>query len=162
MITRSALLGTVACAFLISGCAANRMGVTPSQNTTLQAVSPSVTAVSQGGVMQHSLDSWLKEEWSPMTKSTPVITTKTTTDGSVVVTKTEETQVITTTTAPDGKVVTTTAKITQEPEDTTPFTLQKYADKWKIYNENKAKLNEGKPKEPSHLESMQNMPAIGK
>lgn len=162
MITRSALLGTVACAFLISGCAANRMGVTPSQNTTLQAVSPSKTAASEGGVMQHGLDSWLKDEWSPMTKSAPVVTTKTTPDGSVVVTKTEETQVITTTTAPDGKVLTTTTPIAPEPESEEPFTLQKYADKWKLYNDNKAKMNEGKPKEPSHIESMQNMPAIGK
>jgi hypothetical protein len=156
------LLCTAVCALLFSGCGANRMGVTPSQNSSLGAVSPSTTAASKGGVMQHSLDSWLKEEWAPMTISAPVITTKTASDGTVVTTKTEVTQIVTTTTAPDGTVVTTTAPVAPEPEDETPFTLQKYADKWKIYNDNKAKMNEGKPKETSHVESMQNMPAIGK
>ena len=162
MITRYALLGAAVCALLLSGCAANRMGVTPSQNTNLQAVSPSVTAASQGGAMQHSLDSWLKEEWTPISKATPVVTTKTASDGSVVVTKTEETQVVTTTTAPDGKVVTTTAQIAPEPENEEPFTLQKYVDKWKVYNDKKAKMNEGKPKEPSTIDKVNSLPVIGK
>lgn len=162
MIKSSALLGTVICALLLSGCVANRVGVTPSQNNSLQAVSPSKTAASEGGIMQHSLDSWLKEEWKPITNSAPTVTTKTTPDGTVVTTKTEATQVVTTATAPDGKVVTTVAPIASEPENEEPFTLQKYADKWKVYHEQKAKMNEGKPKEPSHIESMQNMPAIGK
>ncbi|MDD4855335.1 MAG: hypothetical protein PHU41_05800, partial [Sulfuricurvum sp.] len=54
-------------ALILSGCAANTTGVTPSQNTNLQAISPSSTAVSEGGAMQRSLDSWLKEEWVPLT-----------------------------------------------------------------------------------------------
>lgn len=153
----SAVLGTVVCALLLSGCAA----ISPSQNNSLQAVSPSETASSQGGVMQRSLDSWLKEEWMPMTNSTPVVTTKTTSDGSVVTTKTEATQVVTTTTAPDGTVVTTTAATAPKPEDSTPFTLQKYADKWKVYNENKVKMNEGKPKEPSTIDKINSLPVIG-
>ena len=54
-------------ALVLSGCFANTVGVTPSQNTTLQAVSPSDTAASKGdGMMQHSLDKWLKEEWTPL------------------------------------------------------------------------------------------------
>ena len=156
------LLCTAVCALLLSGCGANRVGVTPSQNSSLGAVSPSTTAASQGGAMQHSLDGWLKEEWVPMTASAPVVTTKTTPDGTVVTTKIEETQVVTTTTAPDGTVVTTTAQVAPEPEDNSPVTLQKFADKWKVYNENKEKMNEGKPKEASHVESMKSMPAIGK
>lgn len=162
MITRYALLGAAASTLLLSGCVANRMGVTPSQNTNLQAVSPSGTAASQGGAMQHSLDSWLKEEWTPINKSAPIITTKSTPDGSVIVTKTEETQVVTTTTAPDGKVVTTTAQIAPEPENEEPFTLQKYVDKWKVYNDKKAKMNEGKPKEPSTIDKVNSLPVIGK
>ena len=43
-----------------------------------------------------------------------------------------------------------------------PFTLQSYADKWKAYHENKEKMNEGKPKEASYIETLQNMPVIGK
>jgi len=131
----------VTAVLLISGCA-NREGVSPSQNKSLQTVSPSTTAVSEGGGMQRSLDAWLKEEWTPMTKTVPVETK---------------------TTAPDGTVVTTTTMVeVPEPEDNEPFTLQKYADKWKVYHENKAKMNEGKPKEPSHIEMMGTLPVVGK
>lgn len=146
---------------MLSGCAANKTGVTPSQNTNLQAISPSTTATSEGGAMQRSLDSWLKEEWNPMT-SAPTVSTKTTADGTVVTTKTEATQVVTTTTAPNGTVVTKTEALVQEPEDATPFTLQKFADKWKVYHERKEKMSEGKPKEQSHIEKMKSLPVIGK
>jgi len=145
----------------ISGCA-NHAGVTPSQNPTLGAISPSTTAASSGGVMQNTLDGWLKEDWTPATAPAPVVTTTTAPDGTVVTTKTEDAKIVTTTTAPDGTVVTTTAPAPAEPEDTTPFTLQKYVDKWKVYNDNKAKMNEGKPKEPSHIEMIESMPIIGK
>ena len=38
---------------------------TPSQNPALNAVSPSVTATSEGeGIMQKKLDPWVEEEWS--------------------------------------------------------------------------------------------------
>lgn len=163
---------------LLNGCA-NREGVAPSQNSSLQAVSPSTTAVAEGGAMQRSLDAWLKEEWAPMTKSEPVIQKVTSPDGTITQTKTEvipsatatsdgkisnmtSTQVTTTTiTTPDGKVTTSTTSVA-EPIDDAPFTLQKYADKWKVYHESKEKMNAGKPKEPSHLEMMQSMPVIGK
>lgn len=153
-----ALISVIA---LASGCA-NREGVAPSQNTSLNAVSPSGTATSQGGAMQRSLDSWLKEEWTPITA--PTVTTKTAPDGTTIQTKTDATQIVTTTTAPDGKVVTTTAAVSAvaQPADETPFTLQKYADKWKVYHENKAKMNEGKPKEVSNVQKMESMPVIGK
>lgn len=144
-----------------AGCA-NQAGVTPSQNSSLGAVSPSATATTEGGAMQHSLDLWLKEEWKPLTESAPAVTTTTKPDGTVITTKTEAAQVVTTTTAPDGTAVTTTAPVPVEPEDTAPFTLQEYADKWKVYNENKVKMNEGKPKEVSHIEKIESMPIIGK
>lgn len=169
---------TIIALALLSGCA-NREGVAPSQNSSLQTVSPSTTAVAEGGAMQRSLDAWLKEEWTPMTKNEPVVQTTKAADGTITQTKTEiipqatatsdgtisnmtATKVTTTTvTAPDGKVSTSTTTAA-EPVDDTPFTLQKYVDKWKVYNENKEKMNAGKPKEPSHVESMQSMPVIGK
>ena len=140
--SQTSLLVTAAASLIIlTGCA-NREGVAPSKNSTLHSVSPSTTAVSEGGAMQRSLDSWLKEEWTPMTKTVPVETK---------------------TTAPDGTVVTTTTMVeVPEPEDNDPFTLQKYADKWKVYHENKAKMMEGKPKEPSHIEMMGTLPVVGK
>lgn len=39
--------------------------VPPSQNEALQAVSPSQTATSEGGVMQKKLDTWVEKEWTP-------------------------------------------------------------------------------------------------
>jgi hypothetical protein len=137
----SLFLSVVASLLILTGCA-NREGVAPSQNSSLHSVSPSTTAVSEGGAMQRSLDSWLKEEWTPMTKTVPVATK---------------------TTAPDGTVVTTTTMVeVPEVEDNEPFTLQKYADKWKVYHESKAKMMEGKPKEPSNIDLMNSLPVIGK
>ena len=153
-------LYTVLSALMLSGCAANTTGVTPSQNTNLQIVSPSGTAVSEGGAMQRSLDNWLKEEWTPMTETT--LKTSTAPDGTVTQIKTEATQVVTTTTAPDGKVVTTAKAVVTEPADEAPFKLQSFADKWKKYHEKQEKLNEGKPKEASNVEKLERMPAIGK
>lgn len=122
---------------LLSGCA-NREGVAPSQNSSLHAVSPSTTATSEGGAMQRSLDAWLKEEWASMSQPS-VQTTK----------------------AADGKVTTSTTSVAESVDDTS-FTLQKYADKWKVYHENKEKMNAGKPEEPSHVDSLKSMPVIGK
>lgn len=144
------------------GCAASRMDVNPSQNTNLNAVSPNSASEAKGGTMQRSLDSWLKEEWTPLSNTSAKGTTNTASDGTVVTTKTEATQVITTKTAPNGTVTTTTAPIIQESEDNTPFTLQKYADKWKTYHENKEKMNGGKPKEPSGVDKLNSLPVIGK
>lgn len=138
-------LYTALSTLVLSGCAANTAGVSPSQNSNLQTVSPSGTAEAEGGAMQRALDKWLKEEWTPMTAAPSVETTTTTT-----------------TTTPDGKVVTTTKEVVAPPTDETSFTLQKYADKWKAYNEKQAKLNEGKPKEASNVEKLERMPIIGK
>jgi len=167
---------------LLGGCAANNTGATPSQNNNLQAISPSTTASSTGGAMQRSLDEWLKEEWNPLMASEPTENTKTQTDGTVITTKTEPTtmtvstetsdgktiqkttnatQITTITKAPDG-TVTTTTEIVPLTEDNEPFTLQKYADRWKNYLEKKEKMNDGKPKEPSHAEMISHLPGIGK
>lgn len=117
-------------ALVLVGCA-NREGVSPSQNSSLNAISPSTTATSEGGSMQRSLDTWLKEEWTPLS-------------------------------APSSGASASSSALTAQPEDNTPFTLQKYADKWKIYHENKEKMKEGKPKEASHMEMMQSLPVVGK
>jgi hypothetical protein len=153
----SHLIGISISALLLSACS-NHVDVSPSQNPALSAVTPNSAAEAKGGAMQKSLDSWLKEEWAPATS----VKTTTAADGTVTTTKTEADKVVITKTAPNGTVVTTTAPVVQEPEDTTPFTLQKYADKWKVYQENKAKMNEGKPKEPSEIDKVNSLPVIGK
>lgn len=169
-------------AIIISGCAANNMGVTPSQNTNLQAIAPSSTIAAKGGIMQRSLDNWLKEEWNPTMATEPTQTTQKQKDGTVITTKTEPTkmsvstqtsdgktvekmthatQITTTTKAPDG-TVTTKTEIVPLDEDNTPFTLQKYVDKWNVYLEKQEKMKEGQPKEPANWEKLQKLPGIGK
>ena len=123
--------------FLLSGCATNA-AVSPSQNPSLQAVSPNTAATSQEGTMQRSLDTWLKEQWTPL--ATP---------------KVAETK--------KGAIKNTEGNSTaSKVEDEKPFTLQSFADKWKVYHENEAKMNEGKPKEASHIDAVNAMPVIGK
>ncbi|MDP3302214.1 MAG: hypothetical protein Q8S36_09645 [Sulfuricurvum sp.] len=130
-------LSIIIAAFILAGCATNAT-VSPSQNPSLQAVSPNTAADSQGGTMQRSLDTWLKEEWTPLTA--PVATRP----------KEDATQRV--------EVDSTASKA----EDEKPFTLQSFADKWKVYHENEAKMKEGKPKEASHIDAVNALPAIGK
>jgi hypothetical protein len=136
------LLTTTITTLVLVGCA-NRAVVSPSQNSSLDAVSPSSTTLSKGGVMQHSLDQWLIDEWSPITKTVPVKNTTT---------ATHETSFTETKKVEDVSVA----------DDNESFTLQKYVDKWEVYNKNKSKVNEGKPKEPSHVEMMKSLPVVGK
>jgi hypothetical protein len=127
---------------LFGGCAANTTGVTPSQNTKLQAVSQNSAEVGEDGAMQRALDRWLKEEWTPLTQGEKVTTTKTMPDGKVVV---------------EEKIVEVPKTDTNE-----TFKLQNFVDKWKVYQENKEKMNAGKPKDPSHIDMLNRMPLIGK
>lgn len=173
---------SITATLLLSGCAVNTMGVTPSQNSALNAFAPSSNAAAKGGAMQRSLDSWLKEEWNPIMASEPTLNTKKQTDGTVVTTKTEPTkttlstqtsdgktiekvtnatQITTTTQAPDG-TVTTKTEIVPLDEDNTPFTLQKYVDKWHTYNMKMEKIKEAQPQEPANWEKLQKLPGIGK
>lgn len=130
---------------LLSGCS-YRSSLSPSQNSSLQAVSPSSTTTSEPGMMQRSLDSWLREEWTPLTapkSSASTVQPKSTT----VIPQTSRANAV----------------VDIEPNvDAQPFTLQTYVDKWKVYHEKKAKMNEGKPKEASNSEKLESMPVIGK
>jgi hypothetical protein len=125
---------------LLVGCTSHS-GVSPSQNSSLSSVSPSATATSQGGLMQESLNAWLKEDWIPNTTTNAAQTPKTTSNGSAPAAASIDPTVIT---------------------DEKPFTLQSYADKWKVYHENKEKINAGKPKEASHIDAVNALPVIGK
>jgi hypothetical protein len=133
-------LSLIISSLLLVGCAANTTAP-PSQNSSLNAISPNTASASKGGAMQRSLDTWLKEDWIPNTTAVTSATSSSIPEGTSVVSVSTDTTVVT---------------------DEKPFTLQSYADKWKVYHENKEKMNEGKPKEASHIEMLQNMPVIGK
>lgn len=130
-------LSIIIAASVLSGCAASAT-VSPSQNPSLQAVSPNTAAASEGGAMQRSLDAWFKDEWTPLTTPKTVQTKEDTTKSVEV------------------------ASTASKAEDEKPFTLQSFADKWKVYHENEAKMKEGKPKEASHIDAVNALPVIGK
>ncbi|MHB8098334.1 MAG: hypothetical protein ACYDD5_01950 [Sulfuricurvum sp.] len=135
-------LSIIIATFTLAGCATNTT-TPPSQNSSLNAISPNTAVASQGGAMQSSLDSWLKEDWFPNSKAvTPTTASSSTFKGTSAATSASK----------EATVVT----------DEKPFTLQSYADKWKAYHENKEKMNEGKPKEASHIDAVNALPVIGK
>ena len=127
-------LSIIIAAFILLGCSTN-VTVSPSQNPSLQAVSPNTAAASEGGAMQRSLDTWLKEEWTPLTTPKAV---------------------------QSKESATKSVEVASKAEDEKQFTLQSFADKWKVYHENEAKMNEGKPKEASHIDAVNALPVIGK
>lgn len=133
-------LSIIIAAFTLAGCATNAT-TPPSQNSSLNAVSPNTAAESKGGSMQNALDSWLKEDWISNSATGASAVPASVSKGS-----------------PAASASTDTTAVTDEK----PFTLQSYADKWKAYHENKEKVNEGKPKEASHIDAVNALPVIGK
>ena len=111
----------------------------PSQNSALNAISPSSTAQdkhSEYRYMQKSTNTWIEKEWEPITESntSTVQKTKNNSDES---------------------------NITQTQENNATG-LQYYVDKAGIYLENKKKNDANRTKAPSHTEKINAMPGIGK
>ncbi|MDD5716390.1 MAG: hypothetical protein PHW64_01185 [Sulfuricurvum sp.] len=119
---------------MLQGCTQHH-GVSPNQNQTLNVISPNTTSRAKGGAMQRSLDSWLKEEWLPLSSPSA--------DGS------EQNR-------------SSVAKTETPSSEESSFLLQNYVDKWKNYHTNKAVIDSAKPKEPSLNEELNNFPVIGK
>lgn len=94
--------------------------------------------------MQHALDNWLQNEWTPLTSSG--------TDADTGTAATPETL------NPSASLKSEESVSNEESR----FTLQHYVEKWERYNENKKKLKEGQKEEPSHIDVVQQMPIIGK
>jgi len=129
---------TISALILLSGCATDAP-VAPSQNSDLNKISNS-NGKAKPGLMQKSLDSWLKNEWTPTVNKDKKIQKKylKKADGSIeeVSNDTEEKYV--------------------EDKDRN-FTLQEYVDKASAYM--KAHPNDGKE---SNVKKLESMPVIGK
>jgi len=123
---------------LLSGCAAG-VPVAPSQNSDLNKISNS-NGKEKPGAMQKSLDSWLKNEWTPTVNKDKKIQKKylKKADGSI------------------QEINNTTEEKYVEKEDRN-FTLQEYVDKTEAYL--KAKPSDDKD---SNVKKLQSMPVIGK
>jgi len=123
---------------LLSGCATDAP-VAPSQNSDLNKISNS-NGKEKSGLMQKSLDNWLKNEWTPTVNKDKKIQKKylKKEDGSI-----EEVS------------NTTEEKYVEDKERN--FTLQEYVDKTSVYM--KAHPSDDKD---SNVKKLQSMPVIGK
>lgn len=129
----------------ISGCS-SKTEVAPSQNSALNNISPSGKD-KKAGYMQKSLDSWLKEEWTPTVTQDKKIQKKYM--KKVAVSNNGENN----TTAQEG----TEAESYYVEDDDRNFTLQEYVDKAKAYIDSKPNNYE-----KSYTKKVESMPIIGK
>ena len=133
---------------LISGCS-SKSEVAPSQNSALNSISSSGKDTKEG-YMQKSLNSWLKDDWTPTVSKDKKIQKK-------YMKKTTVSQ-------NGGNNETVSNENTNDDEENSyvededrNFTLQEYVDKAEAYM--KAKPNDY---ENSNVKKLESMPVIGK
>ena len=123
---------------LLSGCATDAP-VAPSQNSDLNKISNS-NGKTKAGLMQKSLDNWLKDEWTPTVNKDKKIQKKYLKKEGV---------------RDKNKDNNTEVKYIEDKERN--FTLQEYVDKASVYM--KAHPSDEKD---SNVKKLEEMPAIGK
>ena len=122
--------------------------VAPSQNKALNSISPSSTSKAKhtkDRALQKSTDSWLKNDWEPLTDGN----TSTDQESNCSLEETNSSLKAAPTQNRSSKDINSTG-------------LQYYVDKAGIYMENKEKRDANKTKAPSHTEKINEMPGIGK
>jgi len=126
---------------LLSGCASKTQS-SPSQNSALNSVSKSSAAKKHEGVMQKSLDSWLKDDWEPTVSKDKEIQKKYMKRQGVK----------------KGESNTTTEEgVTYTESEDGNFTLQELVDKAAAYQRaHPSDYNN------SNVKKLQSMPVIGK
>jgi len=124
---------------LLSGCEGSKPSA-PSQNKALDAVSPTHKTAKKGA-MQNSLDSWLKDEWTPTVEKDKKIQEK-------YMTK-KKPKLVT-----NSDRNSTNKGYTENKERS--FTLQEYVDKAAVYMDAQGQSSE------SNVEKLDTMPGIGK
>lgn len=126
----------------------NERKVSPSQNSALQSISPSVTASDSHAeyrYMQKNTNEWLEKEWEPLTENN---TTGVENRNSLNNNK--------------DKTIESGDDDTTSKDDSNATGLQYYVDKAELYFENKKKRDANKTKAPSHVDKIDKMPGIGK
>lgn len=128
---RLAFLYIIVSLLIFSGCASDSEDVAPSENKSLNAVSPTQVDKPKPGYMQQAYDSWEKDDWAPNTKKTATVA--------------------------QGKDESnlSTSKDTNSSKE---FKLQNYVEKWQVYSENKEK---NETQKPSNVEKLNALPVIG-
>ena len=138
---------------LISGCS-SKTEVAPSQNSALNSISSSGQN-SKSGYMQKSLDSWLKDDWTPTVTKDKTIQKKYM-KKTTVSQKGESNETVSAKTV-SNEDVKEEEESSYEEDSNRNFTLQEYVDKAAAYL--KAKPNDY---ENSNVKKLESMPVIGK
>lgn len=121
---------------------------TPTQNDQLKTVSPTGGGdKKRKGYLQRSYDKWEKEEWEPKTR----------TEASQEAETAQKKRLTTPSSVQKEQHAPAAAQERNAPKGTT---LQSYVDKWKRYL-NKEEKEEKSDTKPSHVETLDAMPAIG-
>ena len=126
----------------LSGCGTTP-ATPPSQNSALNSISKSNASKEKKGIMQESLDSWLKDDWTPTVSKDKNIQEKYHHKSDTIEQNKEK------------NTVSQTGDKKEEEES--PFTLQEYVDKAEAYM--KAKPNDY---ENSNVKKLESLPVIGK
>lgn len=141
---------TLSTVIFLSACGGPNMPA-PSQNTALNSISSS-SASKKDGFMQSSLETWLKDDWTPSVEKDKDIRKK-----YMKEEKGETVSKSDTVESTSESTSSTTAQETTYVEDTDRnFTLQEYVDKTGAY----IKAHEGEHK-ASNVKKLNSMPVIG-
>jgi hypothetical protein len=131
--SRASLLYIVSALFLF-GCSAHSEAGAPSENSSLNAISPTQVDKPKPGYMQQAYDKWEKDEWAPNTKKAEKQASDT------------------------NATVENNQSLSKESNASDTFKLQNYVNKWKLYHENTEK-NESDT--PSNTDKLNTLPVIG-
>jgi len=131
-------------------------GPTPTKNSALNSVSPT-SATKKGGLMQHSLDNWLENDWTPTVEKDLTIRKKYMKPQKKEIVSKSNTLESRTQDAVESVSPSKKQEVTYVEDKDKDFTLQEYVDKASAY----MKAHEGDHTE-SQVEKMSSMPVIGK
>lgn len=132
---------------LLTACSQSA-GPSPTQNGQLKTVSPTGGGdKKRKGYLQRSYDKWEKEEWEPKTR----------TEASQEAETAQKKRLTTPSSVQKEQHAPAASQERNAPKGTT---LQSYVDKWKRYL-NKEEKEEKSDTKPSHVETLDAMPAIG-
>lgn len=144
---------------MLSACSIpNKTGTTPSQNQSLNSISPAVKEKSNDGFLQKSYDKWEKEDWEPNTAPEPSAPETPDQSPATQTVTAEPTEAPTPATVSNEEASVTATQTENNASKT--FKMQDYVDKWGLYIERKEQ-KEGNTTTPSNVEKLDTMPAIG-
>jgi len=132
-----AINSVISATFLLTSCASSPE-IAPSKNSALNTITKSTAAKKEDGLMQKSLDSWLKNDWEPTIKKDKTIQKK-----YMKIKKSTKKR--------------DESKVEYVEKSSETFTLQEYVDKASAYMHQKP--NDYKS---SNVQKIESLPVIGK